>query len=119
MSDQFNNDVLCGAIFENGEYAPIYCNSVTGECYFPDPVMSYNRLISELSADSPVEVDLSDIVATLEDGAYGECIGVIYNGENLLKLLSDEEAMEVPVDNPLSNGGGVFSIDIYGDYDEE
>lgn len=81
MSDQFNNDVLCGAIFENGEYAPIYCNSVTGECYFPDPVMSYNRLISELSADSPVEVDLSDIVAALEDGAYGECIGVIYNGE--------------------------------------
>ena len=30
MSDQFNNDVLCGAIFENGEYAPIYCNKVTG-----------------------------------------------------------------------------------------
>ena len=118
MSDQFNNDVLCGAIFENGEYAPIYCNKVTGECYFPDPVMSYNRLISELSADAPVEVELSDIVAAMEEGVYGECIGVIYNGESLLKLVNDEEATEVPVDNPLSSGD-VFSIDIYADYDEE
>ncbi len=33
MSDQFNNDVLCGVIFENGECSPIYCNQVTGECY--------------------------------------------------------------------------------------
>lgn len=118
MSDQFNSDVLCGAIFENGEYAPIYCNKVTGECYFPDPVMSYSRLIAELSADAPVEVELTDIVDALEDGVYGECIGVIYNGESLLKLLSDEEATEVPVDNPMSRRD-VFSIDIYGDYDEE
>lgn len=35
MSDQFNNDVLCGVIFENGECSPIYCNQVTGECYSP------------------------------------------------------------------------------------
>ena len=52
MSEKINNeDVLCGAIYENGEYVPVYCNRVTGECYFADPVMSYNRLISELSVD--------------------------------------------------------------------
>lgn len=39
MSEKINNeDVLCGAICENGEYAPVYCNRVTGECYFADPV---------------------------------------------------------------------------------
>ena len=118
MSDQFNNDILCGAIFENSEYSPIYCNAVTGECYFPDPVMSYNRLISELSADAPVEVELADIVSAMEEGAYGDCIGVIYNGESLLKLVSDDEAVEVPVDNPTGSGIS-FSIDIYGDYDED
>ena len=118
MSENFNNDVLCGAIFENGEYSPIYCNPVSGECYFPDPVMSYNRLISELSADAPVGVDVEDIVAAMVEQAYGECIGVIYNGETIIKLISDEEAVIVPVDAPLSDGE-TFTIDIYGDYDED
>lgn len=41
MSEKINNeDVLCGAIYENGEYVPVYCNRVTGECYFADPVMA-------------------------------------------------------------------------------
>ena len=118
MSDQFNNDVLCGVIFENGECSPIYCNQVTGECYFPDPVMSYNRLISELSADEPVEVDPADIAEAVVEGVYGECIGVIYNGEMIIKLVSDDQAVGVPVDNPTGDGER-FVIDIYGDYDED
>lgn len=118
MSDQFNNDVLCGVIFENGECSPIYCNQVTGECYFPDPVMSYNRLISELSADEPVEVYPADIAEAVVEGVYGECIGVIYNGEMIIKLVSDDQAVGVPVDNPTGDGER-FVIDIYGDYDED
>ena len=88
MSEKINNeDVLCGAIYENGEYVPVYCNRVTGECYFADPVMSYNRLISELSVDDPIEVDFPDTVEAIVSGSFGECLGVIYNGERTMRLL--------------------------------
>ena len=77
MSEKINNeDVLCGAIYENGEYVPVYCNRVTGECYFADPVMSYNRLISELSVDDPIEVDFPDTVEAIVSGSFGECLGL-------------------------------------------
>lgn len=119
MSEKINNeDVLCGAIYENGEYVPVYCNRVTGECYFADPVMSYNRLISELSVDDPIEVDFPDTVEAIVSGSFGECLGIIYNGERLVKLLGDETATDIPVDEPL-RVGDTFAIDIYGDYDEE
>lgn len=120
MFEQSNeNAILCGVIEENDEYSPIYCDPTTGECYFPDTVMSCNRLISELSVGNPVDVEFSDIVAAMEDGIYGECIGVIYDGEHIIKLIADDSAVRVPVDAPLSGGDGAFSIDIYGDYDEE
>ena len=119
MSEKINSDdILCGAIFENGEYTPVYCNVVTGECYFPDPVMSYNRLISELSVDDPVEVDFTDTMGGMEAGEFGDCIGVIYSGEQLVKLLDDMTATVVPVDETLGVRN-TFSVDIYGDYDEE
>ena len=51
-------------------------------------------------------------------GSFGECLGVIYNGERLVKLLDDETATDIPVDEPL-RVGDTFAIDIYGDYDEE
>lgn len=117
MSELFNNDVLCGALYENGEYAPVYCNVVTGECHFSDPVMSYPRLISEVSIDSPVEVEFADIVAAMEEGAYGECIGVIYCGESVVKLVTDVEATIVPVASA-QDVGELFSVDIYSDYEE-
>ena len=110
MSEKINNeDVLCGAIYENGEYVPVYCNRVTGECYFADPVMSYNRLIWELAVEDAIDGG---------SGSFGECLGVIYNGERLVKLLDDETATDIPVDEPL-RVGDTFAIDIYGDYDEE
>lgn len=120
MFEQANNDhVLCGIIKENGEYSPIYCDPANGECYFADPVMSYNRLISELSVDRPFEVELADIAEAHASGAYGECIGVIYEGDTIIKLLDDVSAVRVPVDLPMSVAGDIFAIDIYGDYDEE
>ena len=110
MSEKINNeDILCGAIYENGEYVPVYCNRVTGECYFADPVMSYNRLISELSVDDPIEVNFPDTVEAIVSGSFGE---------RLVKLLDDETATDIPVDEPL-RVGDTFAIDIYGDYDEE
>ena len=97
MSEKINNeDVLCGAIYENGEYVPVYCNRVTG----------------------PIEVDFPDTVEAIVSGSFGECLGVIYNGERLVKLLDDETATDIPVDEPL-RVGDTFAIDIYGDYDEE
>lgn len=120
MFEQANSDhVLCGVIKENGEYSPIYCAPATGECYFTDPIMSYNRLISELSVDKPLEVDLSDISEAHASGVYGECIGVIYEGDTIIKLLDDESAVRVPVDLPMSVADNVITIDIYGDYDED
>lgn len=119
MFEQSNNDdVLCGVIKENGEYAPIFCNEVTGECYFPDPLMSYNRLISELSVGDPLPIEYAGVAAAVEEGIFGECIGVIYGGDTIMKLVTDELAVRVPVDDPKSVGDKEFTIDIYADYDE-
>lgn len=119
MFEETNENILCGAICENGEFSPVYCNPSSGECYFPDPVMSYNRLISELSVDEPAEVKFEDVVHAITCGEYGECCGVIYDGETIVKLLSDDTAVRVPADAPDAQSDDTFCIDIYADYEEE
>lgn len=112
------NIIVCGVLVENGEYTSIKCNVDTGECFFDDPVMGYPRLVSEVSIDSPMPVDVSQLISSLKAGNYGSCIGVILDGEHVLKLLNDSQATRVAWNAPESVGA-IFSIDIYGDYEEE
>lgn len=117
MFEQTEFGVPCGVLLENGEYSTIYCDATTGECFFLDAVTSYPRLIAEVSVDAPVEVDVDDLIPALEDQEYGECVGVIYDGEMIIKLLDEATAVRVPVDDPKSQGTERFQIDIYGDYE--
>lgn len=111
--------VVCGIIVENGEYAPIFCNVNTGECYFNDELMGDGRLITELSVSEPVEMDFEDMVQSHQEGAYGKCIGVIYDGECVIKLLTDTTAASFDIDDLSTPISQVYQINIYGDYETE
>lgn len=117
MHDKNNAIVQCGAIWVNDEVAPIYCNTNTGECFFPDPTMSDDRLISELSVEEPSYCDLSDAVADYEAGVYGYYMGIIHEADTLIKILDDYTAIRAPADTPNADTMETFSINIYGDYD--
>ena len=112
-------NIVCGVISENGEFTAVLCNMSTGECYFKDPVMGDARLISEVSVDDPVEIDPTDVARCVANGDYGLCIGVIYDGETIIKLISDTEAFRCPAENPMAPSGDIFEIDINADYEEE
>lgn len=77
------------------------------------PVASFWR--AEVSDDDPVQVD--DLISALEDQEYGECVGIIYDGEMIIKLLDEATAVRVLADDPKSQGAERFQIDSYGDYE--
>jgi len=108
----------CGIIIENGDYSVILCNETTGECFFQDPMTSYYRLISELSVENPIEVDPNDVLDAMNDGAFGDCMGVIYTEDGLYKLLDDTTVIKVSMEEMSSSEGDPITVDIYGDYDD-
>lgn len=113
--DAYPGAVECGVILENDSYSPIYCNVETGECFFPDPIQGegQERLISELSVGSPVEVSANHLYEEVQRGAYGLCIGVIFDGDNTIVLQNDSQAA-VLADGVLTD---VTTISIYDDYE--
>lgn len=117
MFEQTELGIPCGVLLENGEFSTIYCDTATGECFFLDAVMSYPRLIAEVSVDDPVEIDVDDLIPALEEEAYGECVGIIYDGEMIIKLLDESTAVRVPAEDPKRQEAERFQIDIYGDYE--
>ena len=112
-----NEDIMCGIIHENGEFTPIYCNPTTGECYFEDSIMGTPRLIAEVSIADPVEMEFDDMIANYSENAYGKCMGVIYDGDCIIKLLTDSTAARYDIGDLNTEISPEFSIDIYGDYD--
>lgn len=113
------NDIQCGAINLCGDISPIYCNPETGECYFPDPLMGDARLISEVSIDVPQEVAMDIAAADIFSQTYGECIGLVYSAEGVLKILDEEHAILVSADPTEPSGGSAMAIDLNADYDPE
>lgn len=104
--------VMCGVIFENNEYSPIYAACETGDFFYPDAVMGDNRAISGITARAPEEIDFEDAVAEHEAGTYGDCIGFICDSDDVILILSDTTAK-------FSSTASTCEIDIYGDYDDD
>lgn len=115
----YEDKIICGTIYINGDFADIYCDKTTGECFFIDPAMGDARLISELSVSDPVEADLSAIMDGIEDSEFGECVGIILDGETVIKLIDYDTAIkykDLDMDNPISDP---ITIDIDCDFEEE
>lgn len=108
---------MCGILYTNNEYTPIYCDTSTGECYFRDPFMGDMRLLSEISIDDPVDIDYPSTLSDMVAGEYDECIGVIFDGEQVLCILSEDRAVYRDASDLATDVGEVFHIDIYQDYD--
>ena len=104
--------IICGVIFENDEYSPIYASAETGDFFYPDAVMGDYRAITGISASNPKTVDIDDAASEHAAKTYGDCIGLIYEEGDVILLTSDTAAKYCKTEL-------VCEIDIYSDYDDE
>lgn len=116
------NDVVCGVLKdENGEYAPVYCNPDTGACYFFDSLQGYARLVDGVELSDPMGVEeegLEELTASVEAGVYGDCVGVVFQGDQVCKFLDETTAVWANLADP-SAAEEPFAVSLDCDYEEE
>ena len=71
--------VVCGVYKVDDEYFEIYCDE-DGVCYYEDNCGAW--IISELNVEKPMEIRTPNLIKAVEDGVYGDCIGVLYTTDH-------------------------------------
>lgn len=114
----YEDRIICGVIYFNGDWAEIRCNEETGECFFIDPAMCDARLISEISLSSPGMIDLASTIGAIEDKEFGDCIGVIVDGNIVYKIIDENAVQLYNINNMKDPISDPMTIDVDADYAE-
>lgn len=120
MLETMDGMVLCGTINWNETWEDIYCDPY-GVLVFETYSDGGCWCLTEINIGQPMsQLNVRDLQKNIDNGVYGEAIGVIYGFEgNIIVLLNEDTAVERRLWEPLVNVGDKFYYSTDEEYDME
>lgn len=91
MLESMDNMTLCGVITNNDSYEDIYCDDC-GVLVFESYSDGACWCLTEINIGTPLKLTSTQpLINNMENGVYGDCVGVIYSSTGNIIVLTDEE----------------------------
>lgn len=119
MFETMKGAVMCGVINYNDTWCEVWCD--------PYGVLAFDNYtdgvwcITEVNVAHPLELySVSSLISNIEDGLYGDCIGVIYSSEgDVVVFLNDDTAVMRKVWALTENIGDKFYYSTDEEYEQQ
>lgn len=120
MLETMGNMTLCGVINWNDTWEDIYCDEY-GVLAFDNYSEGGTWCVTEINIGKPMPMESTQsLQRNIENGVYGECIGVIYGNEgNIVVLMDEDKAVERYLWDPLVDTGETFYYNTDEEYETE